>query len=119
MGDFKTLLFKEETDEGTTADAYADITFDVRTKKAITIRLQNTGDTNGLTYRVDSYANIDGTIDKEEVSAANVAAAGIVEIVLPKTAEFPKKLARIVLQVKSQGAGNPTTYKYESISGRY
>jgi hypothetical protein len=121
MGDFSTLLFKEGEGSGTTADAYADLEFDIRTKKAITIRLKNTDAANGLTYRVDSYANFDGTvgIPKEEVAAANVAAAGIVEIALPKTAEYPKKLAKVVLQVKSQVAATPATYAYESIAGRY
>ena len=119
MTSIATLLFKEGTEDGTTGDAYADVTFDVRTKKAITIRLKNTGSTNGLTYRVDSYANFAGTLVKEEVAAANVAAEATIEIVLPKTAELPKKLARIVLQVKSQSAGSPTTFKYESIDSRY
>lgn len=119
MGDFATLLFKETEGTGTTVDDYASLEFDVRTKKAITIRLKNTDGANGLTYRVDSYANFDGVIAKEEVAAANVAAAGIVEIVLPKTAEYPKKIAKVTLQVKSQVASTPATYAYESISGRY
>jgi hypothetical protein len=119
MGDFSTLLFKEAEGSEVTEDDYSDIDFDVRTKKAITIRLKNTHAANGLKYRVDSYVNIDGILSKEEVAEATVAAAATVEIILPKVAEFPKKLAVVRLQVKSAIAATPATYVWESIAGRY
>jgi len=122
MTGFSTILFKEEDNvgtPGTTGDAYTDITFDIRTKKAITIRLKNTDSANTMTYRVDSYAKFGGTLPKEEVAAADIAPAAIVEIILPKVAEYPKKLASVVLQVKSKVSGTPATYVYESIAGRY
>ena len=119
MGDFSTLLFKEQEGSETTGDDYSNLDFDVRTKKAITIRLKNTDSANSLKYRVDSYANIDGTISKEEVAEATVTFGSTVEIILPKVAEYPKKLALIRLQVKSAVASTPTTCEWESIAGRY
>jgi len=119
MGDFSTLLFKEAEGSEVTEDDYSDIDFDVRTKRDITIRLKNTDSANSLKYRVDSYVNIDGTLSKEEVAEATVTFGNTVEIILPKVAEFPKKLALIRLQVKSAVASTPATYEWESIAGRY
>jgi hypothetical protein len=119
MGDFKTILFREEEGTGSTVDAYANIDFDVRTKKALTIRLKNTHVSNVMTYRVDSYANFDGGLAKEEVAAADIAAGTIVEVILPKVAEYPKKLALVRVQVKSKVSATPATYEFEAISGRY
>jgi hypothetical protein len=93
---------------GTTIDTDVDITFDTRSRKFLTIHLENTG-ANGLTYHVDSYAIKAGALPFEEVAAANVAAAGVVQIVVTK------KTASVVVHIKSQGAGNPTTYAYEAI----
>jgi len=98
---------------GTTIDTDVDITFDTRARKFLTVNLKNTGAINGLTYHVDSYANHAGSLPYEEVVAANVAAAGIVQFVVSK------KTASVVLHIKSQGAGNPTTYAYESIAAVY
>lgn len=120
MGNFAKILFMEETDDGTTVDDYTSIAFDIRTKKAITIRLKNTGSTNGLTYKVLSYANFDGVISKEEVAATNLAADADAEVTLPTSTDAAnRKLAKVILQVKSQVAGSPTDYTYETIAGRH
>jgi hypothetical protein len=102
---------------GTTGDDYVNIAFDIRARKGLTIHLKNTGSSKGLTYRVDGYAKLGGAIAKEEVAAANLAATAIAQISITTT----KKLAQVILQIKSQtsGVGNETTYAYEAISAVY
>jgi hypothetical protein len=103
---------KEFNGSGTTLvpDTYTDIIFDVRTRRDLNILLKNTGGANGLTYRVDVYANFNGTLAKEQVAAANLAFGTIIPI------PISVKYAKVVLQVKSQVPGNVTTYVYEAIA---
>ena len=95
---------------GTTIDTYVTIEFDMRARKTITLLLRNTGGANGLTYRVDGYANESGALYYQEVGDSNVATTTTIK------AAITTRYSKVVLSVKSQVGGNPTTYAYEAIS---
>ena len=102
---------KEGTVDGETTDDYVSVlTIDVRARRLCTIHLKNTHASATLTYQVLGYAMKDGTISSIEVSPADITSGNSVQIVITK------KLATVVLQVKSKVSSTPADWVVEYIA---
>jgi hypothetical protein len=102
---------KEDSGSGTTVDDYTTaVSIDVRARRLVTIHLRNTHATRVLTYQVLGYAKKGGTISTVETTGADLAGETTIQLV------YTKKLATLVLQVKSKVGSTPATYAYEYLA---
>ena len=104
--------YVEGDTSGTSANAYATYTIDVRDAKFVTVYIKNTGAANTVTYKIDKYVNSDGTISQEAVAAADIAHSTTVAF-----AAENKLVAKYVVSIKSKVADTHSTYKIEYIKG--
>ena len=112
MGLVIAELVQPEAKTGNTADAYADVlTLEVRGYPQKTLWVKNTGGANGLTYQV--LGSLDGGVsyDLTLVAPASLAAAADSGAI-----QSSIRCTHIKVQLKSQNAGQATSYTVKGVA---
>lgn len=112
MSDSICSVFESGGSTGTSTDDGVVVTIDSRNFRNGYILIKNTGSTNTVQYKIDSYVKSSGSLSIAEVSYTDIAPAATASF---KIDDAPR--AKHVVTIKSKVSSSHSAYAYEYCLG--